>query len=209
MMKRFLPFLILILWTSASPAKEFSHRRFSLSLPFGGYEPADTNYHQSYGGAGFMTGLRFTYTIKRRIDLDLGLEFFLKDNSKDFTKITWFAGVITPGARYRFLSGQRLQPYIGMGLPIVDLTGMYLIIDPNRGNLVVAKVHHSGSGLMFQGGTDIMLYDRFALFAELRYYSLRFKYDRWELGGVTAAVDPPIEADQSGGYFGAGLRFRF
>jgi len=209
MMRRLLPLLILVLWAGASPARDFPPRRFSLSLLLGGYAPSDTNYSNSYGGPGFMTGLRFTYTIKRRIDLDLGLEFFLKDNTKDFTRITWFAGVLTPSARYRFFNTSRFQPYLGGGLPLVDLNGMYLIVDPNRGNLAVAKVHHSGSGLVFLGGADVMLANHFALFAEARFYSLRFLYDRWELGGVSVAVDPPIEADQSGGYYGAGLRYRF
>jgi len=209
MMRRLLPLLILVLWAGASPARDFPPRRFSLSLPVGGYAPSDSTYRKSYGGPGLMAGLRFSYTIKRRIDLDLAMELFLKDNTKNFTRITWFASSLTPSARYRFLSTSRFQPYLGAGLPLVDLNGMYLIVDPNRGNLAVAKVHHSGSGLVFLGGADAMLANHFALFAEARFYSLRFKYDRWELGGVSVAVDPPIEADQSGGYYGAGLRYRF
>ena len=209
MMKRLLPVLLLLLWSGVASPRSFPPRRFSLSLPLGGYAPSDNNYSNSYGGPGFMTGLRFTYTIKRRIDLDFGLEFFLKDNTKNFTRITWFAGALTPSARYRFFNTSRFQPYLGAGLPLVDLNGIYLIVDPNRGNLAVAKVHHSGSGLVFLGGADVLLANHFALFAEARFYSLRFKYDRWELGGVSVAVDPPIEADQSGGYFGGGLRYRF
>lgn len=209
MMRRLLLLLILVLWAGASPARYFPPRRFSLSLPVGGYAPSDSTYRQSYGGPGLMTGLRFSYTIKRRIDLDLALELFLKDNTKDFTRITWFASTLTPSARYRFFSTSRIQPYLGGGLPIVDLTGMYLFIDPSQGNILVAKIHHSGSGLMVMGGADVLLANHFALFAETRYYSLRFEYDRWELGGVSGSVDPPIEFDQSGGYFGAGLRYRF
>jgi len=209
MMKRLLPVLLLLLWSGVASARSFPPRRFSLSLPVGGYAPSDSTYRKSYGGPGLMAGLRFSYTIKRRIDLDLAMELFLKDNTKNFTRITWFASSLTPSARYRFLSTSRFQPYLGAGLPLVDLTGMYLFFDPSQMTTLVAKIHHSGSGLVFLGGADVLLANHFALFAEARFYSLRFEYDRWELGGVSVAVDPPIEFDQSGGYYGAGLRYRF
>jgi hypothetical protein len=92
-----------------------------------------------------MTGLRFTYTIKRRIDLDLGLEFFLKDNTKDFTRITWFAGVLTPSVRYRFLSTSRFQPYLGGGLPLVDLNGIPLRLPLPTSRMIAYRVYRKST----------------------------------------------------------------
>lgn len=209
MRKRFLTALLLLLWAGAASAGSYHPRRFSLSLPVGGYAPSDSSYRRSYGGNGLMTGLRFSYTIKRRIDLDLTMELFLKNNIKDPTRITWFASSLTPSARYRFFSASRIQPYLGGGFSLVDLTGMYLFIDPSQGNILLAKVHHSGSGLVVLGGADVLLTDHIALFGEARYYSLRFKYDRYEMGSVSGTLNPPLVFNQSGGYFGGGLKYRF
>ena len=189
------------------PPKEkgLSSRRFSLSLSLGGYQPSDTSYSKYYSGPGVMSDLRFTYTLQRRIDFDLALGFFRKAKTKDTVSLSWDARTLTPSARYRFLSDSRLQPYLGAGIPIVILTGQFVATGPG----VVAKIHSSGSGFMALGGCDALLNDRFALFAEARYYSLRFTLDRWELNGISFPVSPAISIDQSGGYFGGGLRFKF
>jgi outer membrane protein W len=194
------------------PPKEkgLSSRRFSLSLSLGGYQPSDTSYSKNYSGPGVMPDLRFTYTLQRRIDFDLALGSFLKSKSQDSVSLSWNARAVTPSARYRFLSDSRFQPYLGAGIPILTLTGEFVVTDPGHGNrLVVAKIHSTGSGFMALGGCDALLNDRFALFAEARYYSLRFSLDRWELNGISGPISPALSIDQSGGYFGGGLRFKF
>jgi len=190
-----------------APPKEKgpASRRFSLSLSLGGYQPSDTSYSKNYSGPGVMSDLRFTYTLQRRIDFDLALGFFRKAKTQDSVILSWDARTLTPSARYRFLSDSRLQPYLGAGIPIVILTGQFLATGPG----VVAKIHSSGSGFMALGGCDALLNDRFALFAEARYYSLRFTLDRWELNGISGPVSPALSIDQSGGYLGGGLRFKF
>ena len=190
-----------------APPKEKgpASRRFSLSLSLGGYQPSDTSYSKNYSGPGVMSDLRFTYTLQRRIDFDLALGFFRKAKTQDSVSLSWDARALTPGVRYRFLSDSRFQPYLGAGIPILTLTGQFEATGPG----VVAKIHSTGSGFMALGGCDALLNDRFALFAEARYYSLRFTVDRWELNGISGPVNPAISVDQSGGYFGGGLRFKF
>ncbi len=195
----------------SAPPKEkgLASRRFSLSLSLGGYQPSDTAYSNDYSGPGVMSDLRFTYTLQRRIDFDLALGSFWKSKSRDTVSLSWDARALTPGVRYRFLSDSRFQPYLGAGIPIVTVTGQFVATDPGHGNRVVAKIHSTGSGFMALGGCDALLNDRFALFAEARYYSLRFTLDRWELNGISGPVSPAISIDQSGGYFGGGLRLKF
>jgi len=188
-----------------SREKGTASKRFSLSLSLGGYQPSDTAYTNNYSGPGVMSDLRFTYTLQRRIDFDLALGSFWKSKSRDSVSLSWNARALTPGVRYRFLSDSRFQPYLGAGIPIVTVTGQFVATGPG----VVAKIHSTGSGFMALGGCDALLNDRFALFAEARYYSLRFTVDRWELNGISGPVSPAISIDQSGGYLGGGLRFKF
>jgi outer membrane protein len=106
-------------------------------------------------------------------------------------------GPVALTAHYHFTGLGRVQPYLGLGPAF-----MY-VFDDTDGLLTDLKIDHA-FGFAFQGGIDLMLNERWGLFADAKKVILRTEASG-SLGGVP--IDADVTLDPL--VVQAGLTFRF
>jgi opacity protein-like surface antigen len=89
-----------------------------LGLTAGYYMPSDSAYKDLYGQGNLMLGGSLGFELIRKLEIRLEGGYFQDSGKMNLTgeeiKLAFFAGSL--GARFRFVDGKALQPYVGAGV---------------------------------------------------------------------------------------------
>lgn len=89
-----------------------------LGLTAGYYMPSDSAYKDLYGQGNLMFGGSLGFELIRILEVRLEGGYFQDSGKMNLTgedlKFSFFAGSL--GARFRFVEGKALQPYVGAGV---------------------------------------------------------------------------------------------
>jgi opacity protein-like surface antigen len=91
-----------------------------LALTAGYYMPSDSAYKDLYGQGNLIFGGSLGFEFIRKLEIRLEGGYFQDSGKMNLTeedlKLSFFAGSL--GARFRFVDGRALQPYVGAGVAI-------------------------------------------------------------------------------------------
>ena len=91
-----------------------------LGITAGYYMPSDSAYKDLYGQGNLMIGGSLGFELIRKLEIRLEGGYFQDSGKMNLTgedlKLSFFAGSF--GARFRFVDGIALQPYVGVGIAV-------------------------------------------------------------------------------------------
>jgi opacity protein-like surface antigen len=155
-----------------------------LGLMAGYYMPADSAYKDLYGQGNIMFGASFGFELSRKLEIRLEGGYFQDSGKMNLTeedlKLSFFAGSL--GARFRFVDGKALQPYVGAGVAMYS----YKEDLPAR----LEDVSKTAFGFQGEAGIYYALSAKILLDLNFRYVLMNTKplNESVKLGGLRAGL---------------------
>ena len=155
-----------------------------LGLMAGYYMPSDPAYKDLYGQGNLMFGGSFGFELIRKLEIRLEGGYFQDSGKMNLTeedlKLSFFAGSL--GARYRFVDGKALQPYVGAGVAMYS----YKEDLPAR----LEDVSKTTVGFQGEAGIYYVLTSKILLDLNFRYVLMNTKplNESVKLGGIRAGL---------------------
>jgi opacity protein-like surface antigen len=155
-----------------------------LGIMAGYYMPSDSAYKDLYGQGNLMFGGSFGFEFIRKLEIRLEAGYFQDSGKMNLTeedlKLSFFAGSL--GARFRFVDGKALQPYIGAGVAMYS----YKEDLPAR----LEDVSKTAFGFQGEAGIYYALSAKILLDLNFRYVLMNTKplNESVKLGGLRAGL---------------------
>jgi len=155
-----------------------------LGLSAGYYMPSDSAYKDLYGQGNLMFGGSLGFELIRKLEVRLEGGYFQDSGKMNLTeedlKLSFFAGSL--GARFRFVDGKALQPYIGAGVAMYS----YKEDLPAR----LEDVSKTAVGFQGEAGIYYVLTSKILLDLNFRYILMNAKpfNESVKLGGLRAGL---------------------
>lgn len=155
-----------------------------LGLTAGYYMPSDSAYKDLYGQGNLMFGGSFGFELIRKLEIRLEGGYFQDSGKMNLTgedlKLSFFAGSL--GARFRFVDGKALQPYVGAGVAMYS----YKEDLPAR----LEDVSKTAVGVQGETGIYYALSTKVLLDLNFRYVFMNTKplNESVKLGGIRAGL---------------------
>lgn len=160
-----------------------------LGVTAGYYVPSDSAYKDLYGQGSFIFGGSIGFELIRKIEIRLEGGYFQDSGKMNLTgedlKLSFFAGSL--GARFRFVDGKALQPYVGAGIAMYS----YKEDLPPR----LEDVSNTAFGFQGEAGIYYALSAKVLLDLNFRYVSLDTKpfNESVKLGGLRAGLGVALQ----------------
>jgi opacity protein-like surface antigen len=155
-----------------------------LGITAGYYMPSDSAYKDLYGQGNLMFGGSLGFELIRKLELRLEGGYFQDSGKMNLTeedlKLSFIAASL--GARFRFVDGKALQPYVGAGVAMYS----YKEDLPAR----LEDVSKTAVGLQGEVGGYYALTNKILLDLNFRYVLMNTKplNESVKLGGLRAGL---------------------
>lgn len=155
-----------------------------LGFSAGYYIPSDSAYKDLYGQGNLMFGASLGFELIRKVEIRLEGGYFQDSGKMNLTgedlKLSFFAGSL--GARFRFIDGKALQPYVGAG---VTMYSYKEDLPPRLEDVSKTAVGFQGEAGIYYALSAMVLLD-----LNFRYVSMNTKpfSESVKLGGLRAGL---------------------